>query len=382
MRIRIVGGSLGGLFAGILLHNQGFDVRIYERSGADLKGRGAGLTGGPELFDGLRLIGCDDVGRIGVASNRQVVLDRKGRIIADRPSGGMRFSWDVLYRAARAKLPDQRYLQSRHVDRVEDGHDEATIHFRDGTAEHADLVIGADGIASVVRRAVEPERYANKYAGYTGWRIFIPERDLPKVLAPWSEALVAFTEPGSQSIGYMTPGPDGETALGERRYSWGWYRPISEELLSDLYTDVQGHHFDYSLPPDGMSEGRRVSFWADVAAALPPQFAALSETGAKPWVQGIYDYMPTRIVGRRLALIGDAAALARPHVGAGTSKAAGDAIALARVIQRADTMDQTLAEYQDERLPLAKRMVERSREIGASLGLETQLRRPQRDAMK
>jgi 2-polyprenyl-6-methoxyphenol hydroxylase-like FAD-dependent oxidoreductase len=370
MRVRIVGGSLGGLFAGILLYRQGVDVRIYERSGADLKGRGAGLTGGPELFDGLRLISCDDVGRIGVASNRQVVLDRKGRIVADRPSGGMRFSWDVLYRAARAKLPDDRYLQSHQVDRVEDGDDGATIRFRDGTAEHADLVIGADGIASVVRRAVEPERHANNYAGYTGWRIFIPEQDLPKVLAPWSEALVAFSEPGSQSIGYMTPGPDGEITLGERRYSWGWYRPTSEDLLSDLYTDVQGNHFDYSLPPDGMSEARRVSFWADVAAALPPQFAALSETGAKPWVQGIYDYMPTRIVGRRLALIGDAAALARPHVGAGTSKAAGDSMALARAIESAETIERALAQYQEERLPLSKLLVQRSREIGASLGLE------------
>ena len=69
LRIRIVGGSLAGLFAGILLQKAGHDVKIYERSISGLGGRGAGLVGQHDLLRILRLIGCEHVARIGVVAN-------------------------------------------------------------------------------------------------------------------------------------------------------------------------------------------------------------------------------------------------------------------------------------------------------------------------
>jgi 2-polyprenyl-6-methoxyphenol hydroxylase-like FAD-dependent oxidoreductase len=68
LRIRIVGGSLGGLFAAVLLRAQGHEVRIYERSASGLAGRGAGLVAQPELFAILRAIGCEHVARVGVVA--------------------------------------------------------------------------------------------------------------------------------------------------------------------------------------------------------------------------------------------------------------------------------------------------------------------------
>lgn len=95
---------MAGLFAAILLERQGADVMIYEKSGADLSGRGAGLTGGPELFEAIRRIGCTQVSRPSVVSERQVVLDHDGSIMSDQVSAGARFCWDTLYKAARSKL--------------------------------------------------------------------------------------------------------------------------------------------------------------------------------------------------------------------------------------------------------------------------------------
>ncbi|OHV14794.1 hypothetical protein BK022_23785 [Methylorubrum extorquens] len=374
-RVRIVGGSIAGLFAAILLGRQGMDVRIYERSGADLSGRGAGLTGARELVEAIHLIGCDRVSRLSVTSNRQVVLDREGQIVADQPSFGLRFSWDLLYRAARSKLADRQYVQSRRVSRVDDAPDGASIVFEDGGTEDADLVVGADGVASVARKFVDPEHYHNVFAGYAAWRILLPESDLPRSLEPMSEALVAFSQPGLQSIGYMVPGVDGEVGSGRRRYSWGWYRPAGADQLAELFTTADGHRFEHSLPPGGMSEERLERFRRDASNVLPPQFAEIAGIGATPWIQGIFDYVPRRLVSRRVVLLGDAAALARPHVGLGTSKAAGDAIALARAFENSATIEEALGVYEATRLFSAQWLVRRSQEIGSALGLDASANR-------
>ncbi|SEJ82074.1 2-polyprenyl-6-methoxyphenol hydroxylase [Sphingobium sp. AP50] len=369
LRIRIVGGSIAGLFAAILLDRQGMDVRIYERSGADLSGRGAGLTGGRELFDAIHKIGCSNVSRLSVLSDRQVMLDQQGGVVADQPASGSRFSWDLLYRTARAKLSDNQYVQGRHVVRVEHLEDGAAVVFKDGEQERADLVIGADGVASVVRQLVDPDHFANDYAGYAAWRILLPEQQLPQGLSSMRNALVAFSWPGIQSIGYMVPGGAGEIEPGRRRYSWGWYRPASARELTSLFTTADGHRFEYSLPPGSMSEERVEEFRRDAAALLPPQFAEITQSEHRPWIQGIFDYLPRRLVAGRVVLLGDAGALARPHVGMGTSKAAGDAVALATALGAAGTIGEALRAFERDRLASAQWLVMRSREIGASLRL-------------
>src|SRR2546421_5808122 len=72
LRIWIVGGSLGGLFAAALLRMDGHQVRIYERSVTGVAGRGAGLVGQRDIFAILRAVGCEHVAHVGV-----VALERK-----------------------------------------------------------------------------------------------------------------------------------------------------------------------------------------------------------------------------------------------------------------------------------------------------------------
>ena len=372
VKVRIVGGSIGGLFAAIFLDQQGFDVRVYERSGLDLSGRGAGLSAGQELFDALRQIGFGEVGELCVVSKGQVILDKEGRVAGSHASRGARFSWDVLYGAARSMLSDDQYVNNRHVSHVKNGDRSATLIFDDGSEETADLVIGADGIASVVRKALNPIVHENRFAGYAAWRIFIPEERLPADLKSWSEDLVGFTEPGIQAIGYMVPGPEGQIEPGRRRYSWGWYRPSTKLALTELFTEG-ARSFEHSLPPGRMSDSRVEQFQREAAIALPPQFASVTRAGFKPWVQGIFDYRPGTIAEKRVVLLGDAAALARPHVGLGTSKAAGDAMALARALSGFASIDDAVLTYGRERLPYGQDLVQSSIEIGTSLRLGTLL---------
>ena len=88
----------------------------------------------------------------------------------------------------------------------------------------------------------------------------------------------------------------------------------------------------------------------------------------EPLLQPIYDLASPRLAFGRVALIGDAAFVARPHVAAGVSKAADDAAALARRAWRCgDDIEAALRRYEAERLPENNRIIERARHLGAYL---------------
>ena len=121
----IVGGSLGGLFAGVLLREAGFDVTIAERSRQGLDGRGAGLVGQREIFAILRAVGCEHVAQIGVVARERITLDRAGRVIDRVAAPQMQLSWDRMYGAFRERFPDERYQLGRTATAAVDRGDAA-----------------------------------------------------------------------------------------------------------------------------------------------------------------------------------------------------------------------------------------------------------------
>jgi 2-polyprenyl-6-methoxyphenol hydroxylase-like FAD-dependent oxidoreductase len=110
LRIRIVGGSLGGLFAAALLRMDGHQVRIYERSVTGLAGRGAGLVGQRDIFAILRAVGCEHVAHVGVVALERITFDRDGGVAHRQATPQMQISWDHLYRAFRALVAGDDYV--------------------------------------------------------------------------------------------------------------------------------------------------------------------------------------------------------------------------------------------------------------------------------
>jgi 2-polyprenyl-6-methoxyphenol hydroxylase-like FAD-dependent oxidoreductase len=366
LRIRIVGGSLAGLFAGVLLQRDGHDVRIYERSRHGLGGRGAGLVPQQEVFQMLRLIGCEHVARIGVVARERVYLERDGRVAQTLATPQTQVSWDVLYETVASHMASDHYVLGREVERVSDGIDGATIHFSDGSSEDADLVIGADGVGSAVRRAVNPDHHTNRFAGYVAWRGLIPETALPERAGLLLERFAFYVTQGVHVLGYLVPGPEGEMARGERRYNWVWYRKVPADELAGLFTDRKGQTFEFSLPRGGLSDDRRDELRRDAFEILPPQFAFAVAAEEMPSIQGIFDYEAPRMVGHSIALIGDAAFVVRPHTAMGVSKAAGDVLALQRRLAAESDLGAALLAYQGERLPIGEEIAAYGRRLGAS----------------
>lgn len=366
LRIGIVGGSLAGLFAGILLERDGHQVCIYERSAHGLGGRGAGLVPQQEVFQVLDLIGAGDLAHVGVVARERIYLDAAGQVVQRMRTPQMQVSWDVLYQGVAARLAAGGYALGRQVERVVDGEQGATLHFADGQQVQVDLAIGADGIGSVVRAAVNPHDHANRYAGYVAWRGLVPETELPPAAHLLLDRFAFYVAPGVHVLGYLVPGPEGQTTSGQRRYNWVWFRKVQQDLLAAELTDRHGHASAFSLARGGLDEERLTALRHDARLALPPPFALALEAEPTPSIQAIFDYEAPRMIGRSAALIGDAAFVVRPHTAMGVAKAAGDAMALQRHLAQSDGLQQALAGFQRERIGVGRQIAAYGQRLGAT----------------
>ncbi len=366
MRIVIAGGSMAGLFAAVLLRKAGHDVQVHERSRAGLEGRGAGLVAQQEVFDLLHRIGRDEVARLGVVARERITLARDGSIASAGGPPQMQISWDHLYVATRMQIPDEAYHLGRGAIAAGQDADGAWLELDDGERVHADLVIGADGIGSAVRRSMLPDDAGPRYTGYVAWRALVPEALLPVSAADvLSDRFAFFHMPGGQALGYTVTGANGELTPGQRRYNAVWYRTTPD--LAATLTNVDGRVHPYSLPPGTVRPNAAREVVTSARSLLPWPFADVFAAEPQPFVQAIFDMETPRMAAGRLALIGDAAFVARPHTAMGVAKAAGDAMALAHAVNRGWTSE-ARGDFEAERLGTGRAIVDYGRRLGASLG--------------
>src|SRR5713226_6370850 len=91
-RAVIIGGSMSGLFTAAFLRQIGWNVDVFERSPVELVGRGAGITTHPELIEALEKSGAG-TRDLGVEIVKRITIDRKGRVIGERPLRQILTSW-------------------------------------------------------------------------------------------------------------------------------------------------------------------------------------------------------------------------------------------------------------------------------------------------
>lgn len=364
-RAIIIGGSMGGLFTGLLLLRAGWDVDVYERVNVELTARGAGIVTHPELDDALAAVGLSPKATPVVEIEERPTFDREGRVIARHARRQTATSWNGLFRLLRGAFPGALYHLGREFVRCEVRGTDVTAHFADGSCETADILIGADGIRSSVRRQLLPEAEPI-YAGYVAWRGLVDEARFPPALHRELFPCLAFCLPlGEQMLGYPVAGRGDDIRSGHRRYNFVWYRPAAPATLARMLTDESGHRHEISIPPPLVAKSVIEDMRRAAADVLSPQFQELIALTAQPFLQPIYDLESPRIGFERVALLGDAAFVARPHVGAGIAKAAMDAQALVAALQSEETVPAALARYERERIPEGRRIVAQARRLGS-----------------
>jgi 2-polyprenyl-6-methoxyphenol hydroxylase-like FAD-dependent oxidoreductase len=366
-RAVIVGGSMSGLFAAAFLRRIGWDADVYERSAVDLVGRGAGITTHPELLEALRRSGAG-TGDLGIEVEKRIALDRAGRVIGEKRLPQILTSWDRLQRLMRETLAPARYHLGHAFERVEQDGAGVVVHFAGGRRERADILIGGDGIRSSVRAQVAPA-IQPVYAGYYIWRGAPNESDLaPDTRENIFPYFAFFLPERQQVIGYPIAGLNNDLRPGHRRYNFIWYRVATPQQLREMCVDENGQQHEHSVPPPLIRKDLIARMRADAAGIMPPQFLDCLDK-MRPFFTPIYDFSTPRLVFGRVALVGDAAASARPHMGFGMAKAGGDAQALADALGSHDDIDAGLAAYDRVRQPIGERVVLHGRKLGTHLGV-------------
>ncbi|WP_327665227.1 FAD-dependent monooxygenase [Streptomyces sp. NBC_00498] len=344
-RIAIVGGGIGGMAAAAFLHRAGLDVTVHEQAAA-LTEVGAGLVLAPNAVRPLRALGVAES-----ALRRAVPLDwgwefrrwEDGTVLSAERLDGVceRLYGERTYTAHRAHLldalrsavPDGAVRLGARCTSVEPRADGVRLTFADGTRADADLVIGADGMHSLVRETVaEPER--PRFSGLCAFRTVVPAASAPEFALRRAQTL--WLGPGRHFVHYPI-----SAGAGVNVVAFAPATDDTEESWSATAT-VEEFHAEFAD-------------WDD-------RVTTLIKSGSVPGRWALYDRPPLPSWTRgRMTLLGDAAHAMFPFYGQGAAQALEDAAVLARCLATdPDAPDRALARYESERLPRTTRLQQAS----------------------
>jgi salicylate hydroxylase len=311
-RIAVIGAGIGGLTLAIALRQYGIRVDIYEQT-TELREVGAAVAlsaNGTRFFDQCGL--SAQLGAHWFEVSALIYRDgRTGRLIGKHDAGPayrQRFGapYVGIHRAelqailSAAVGMNRIHLRKRLVD-IDDSGAHAALRFDDGSTIEADLVVGADGARSVVRRWMIGYDDA-LYSGCSGFRGVVAMDALPSLPDP--TALQFWMGPGGHLLHYPMGNDHINFLLVERHPTpWprrGWVMPATE--------------------------GEQLRHFADWHPAIVEMITA--KPVSDRW--GLFHRPPLgRWTKGRVTLLGDAAHQLAPHHGQGANQSIEDAVVLA-----------------------------------------------------
>jgi 2-polyprenyl-6-methoxyphenol hydroxylase-like FAD-dependent oxidoreductase len=327
MKAVVVGGGIAGLACAVSLHKQDWDVEVLERA-AEFGEIGAGLSLWSNALRALDELGLGDRVREQSAMEGSAgIRDKRGRWLSRTDVSELERRYGPVAMIHRATLLDTLLgalpASSLHAGVTVESVDEQGLVRHSGGESRADLVVGADGLNSVVRKSLWPNAKPPRYAGYTAWRM-------------------------------VTRQP---VDVGFGAEAWGRGERFGYVVMSDGRT----YCFAVANAPEGAGGGgidelrRRFGDWHE---PVPSLLAAVEDEDLLH--HDLYD-LPSlsSYVSGQVALAGDAAHAMTPNLGQGACQALEDAVVLGRCAAADD-----LASYDAQRRPRATMISKRSAMIG------------------
>jgi len=354
----IAGASLAGLMTGIALSRKGIHTIILERSG-ERKATGAVL----QVDHGTTDLSAD------------------ARFIRKIASAGMQKAdaWMDIEKRLKKYAESDSNIDLRYQTKVEEiGQDNkgAWLITDKGERVSGQLVIGADGYRSVVRKKVAPHHPDNTYAGYLIWLTLMPENRIDQKYRFGKDApiLSIHDELGELLLGTMLTGPLGETTPGERRIGFGWYDNTINEMLRESGC-IEGNVVNHTLYANDISDKQWAILESKAIKRWPQPWldAALHSIRTKTLIGvPVAEYLPERLVNGKIALVGDAAHLSSPMAANGFNGALEDAVTLANCVEKyldKGDIDTALMDYESRRLKAVRSLVNSGRPFSQSFGI-------------
>jgi salicylate hydroxylase len=362
-RAAIIGGGIAGLAAAVALHRRGIEVTVYEQA-PELSEIGAGVQMTPNAMNALKALGLEQSAMaVAFEPESQVLRSWKsGRVIYRAPIRGVfreRFGAPLcsfhradLLSVLAAPLPDRAVRLDARCVAVEPGKNSAAAYFADGSAVEADIVVGADGIHSLVRThlfgADKP-----RFTGCMCWRGLVPAERIPAGLI----------EPSSSN--WM--GPHGHVVHYYVR-------------RGEMVNFVAIHDTEEWTEESWIREADRDELMATYAG-WNERLLRLFECSDKYFKWGLFDREPLpQWTKRRVTLLGDSAHAMLPFLAQGAAMGIEDGCALAELVARLpEDLDEALRRYEAMRVPRTRRAVIGSRERAKLNHLPSRWARLKRD---
>jgi len=367
-RVIVMGGSLGGLTAALVLRDAGCEVRVFERSSSALQARGAGIAALDATLRYLVERGGHRPEDVCSSTGWIRFFNRDGSLRHEQRHRYRFSSWNTIYRSLLSLLETERYLLGHEVVAFGQDADTVSVTLADGAQAETDLLVCADGVGSAARARLIPGA-APSYAGYVAWRGTLPERSLsPSARKAFDDAINYQVLADSHILVYPIPGLNGSLAQGDRLINMVWYINVAAgEDLDRLMTGRDGIRRAVSLPPGAATDEAVAGMRRAAEQVFAAPIAEVVTGVAKPFVQAVYDIDVPRMALGRACLIGDAAFAVRPHAAAATAKAADDGWALAEELAAAGgVVPAALAVWERRQLLVGRQLLARTREIGDS----------------
>lgn len=328
--ILIVGGGVAGMTASAALAQQGFKVTLLE-SAPQFGEIGAGLTLTPNAMKGLDFIGiCEEAAAVAVEPTRQRIQHwQDGRTLVAFDRSTQREKYGAPYITVhRADLHGvmTRAAERAGVEMIAGAQvvssEGTTVTLADGRQFSADVLVGADGVKSVIRQRFGDD--APHFTGHVAWRCLVPVTpeiqdlsDFPGIIIGPGAMMNRYNVRGSKVMNFV---------FFARQEGWnqeGWTTPADPDELQAIY----GH-------------------WCEDAQRLLK--AAIAQPLFK-WAINARKPMPSWILDGNVTLIGDAAHAMTPFLGHGAACGIEDAVVLARALAASDSAAEGLARYEKAR---------------------------------
>jgi 2-polyprenyl-6-methoxyphenol hydroxylase-like FAD-dependent oxidoreductase len=356
-----IGGSISGLLCAIVLKHDGHNVHVLDQDSDNRDSHMAGICLGPDC---QRLLQEHD--RIpqpfSFESDKIQLLDTSAKPVLLLQTRRRVTSWDALYYRLRSNFDGYRsdyyplppksnpqdgsaiYKARQKVIAINSSQSPPylTLTVEDQMTKQtsgigADIVIGADGPNSFVRRQYLPH-CDEKYVGYVVWRGVVREDEVSSLtLKCFSRNVTVFMRGRHHCLAYLIPGPEGSVQPGERYINFAWYTNESESDLDAIMVNATTGHRHRKTVPSGQI---RDVVWKKqldhgYRAPLPPPFLEVLSKIRKPFVQAITELYASKAAfeNGKVFLVGDGLNLLRPHTAFSASQAAFHVLTLRHVLE-------------------------------------------------
>jgi 2-polyprenyl-6-methoxyphenol hydroxylase-like FAD-dependent oxidoreductase len=361
MKVIVVGGGIAGLSLALSLHQAGIEVRVYEAVG-DLAPLGAGINLQPAAVRELAELGLGDaLAKTGIATRELTYFNKFGRLIWSEPRGlSAGYRWPqysihrgrlqfLLLRATRERIGNHNFRSGLRLARFEQNHDQVVATFENSSSgallsDDADILVGADGIHSTVRRQLYPGEAEPHFARQLLWRAAVDAEPLLGghtmiIAGHFNQRIIVYPIARGAREGWLLTNWICQMAVphdAPKREDWN--RSVPRERVVRAFDK-------WRFP------------WLDLPALIrrTPQvfeFPLIDRDPVQAWTFG------------RVTLVGDAGHPMQPIGSQAGSQAIMDARTLTAALLEASSPVAALRRYDTERRPIMNDIVLRNRDFG------------------